>query len=439
MNEEFLTVSQLNTFIKDVIQAGFPQPVWVCGEIQGYDRQKGKNHIFFQLVEKDPDSHQQKATIDLVIWAGKKGAIETVCRSAEDVFEIRDDIEVKFLCQVDFYPPHGRVRLSVESIDPFFTLGKMAQEKQKLIARLKEEGALDKNKQLELTRVPLHVGVVTSDDSAAYNDFLSELKKSGYGFKVYLRNSLMQGKKAEKDVCSAMEDLSRIKGLDAIVITRGGGSLSELSCFDSEMIVKRIAASTLPVLSGIGHEINITVTDLAAHTHAKTPTAIAKFLVERIQDFCEQLDRYQEGIIEKAFDMIEEEKAELKGRALGLQSSTHQFFKDHSAHIIRMAEAVKTRPSLILREHHKNLIRYRETLAKSVKSRVHNDKSKLQGYQKIIDVASPVNTMKRGFSITRTGEGKLLKNTTGLHAEVKITTELAKGTIESQVVKISKE
>src|SRR5262245_54902833 len=169
MNEEFFTVSQLNHFIRDVLTAGIPQPVWVCGEIQGYDRQKDKNHIFFQLVEKDSESHQQKACIDLVIWAGNKIPIRQMLRAAAESFELKDDIEVKFLCKVDFYPPHGRVRLSVESIDPFFTLGKLAQEKQRLVRKLTEEGVLEKNKRMELSPVPLHIGLISSHDSAAYN------------------------------------------------------------------------------------------------------------------------------------------------------------------------------------------------------------------------------------------------------------------------------
>ena len=114
-------------------------------------------------------------------------------------------------------------RLVVENIDPTYTLGKIAQERQKLIAALKKEGVLEKNKQLFLDPIPLQIGLITSDDSAAYNDFISELKKSGYGFKILLRNTIMQGKNCEKDIIKALDDLKRIRNLDAVIITRGGG------------------------------------------------------------------------------------------------------------------------------------------------------------------------------------------------------------------------
>ena len=117
MEREYLQVSELNQYIKDVISSGFPQPVWVCGEIQQYDRNRGKNHIFFELVEKDSKTKSVVARIGLVIFAGRKSFIQQTLKRSENAFELKDDIEVKFACKVDFYAPHGAVRLIVEDID----------------------------------------------------------------------------------------------------------------------------------------------------------------------------------------------------------------------------------------------------------------------------------------------------------------------------------
>src|SRR4051812_12225582 len=117
-----LSVSELNTLIKDVVNMGFPNAVWVCGEIQGFDRNKDKKHVFFDLCEKDAVSQDIVARIGLVIFSGKKIFIEEVLQQTPNAFELKDDIEVKFLCRVDFYPPHGAMRLIVESIDPIYTL-----------------------------------------------------------------------------------------------------------------------------------------------------------------------------------------------------------------------------------------------------------------------------------------------------------------------------
>src|SRR3989338_2157206 len=183
VENKVLSVSELNSLIKDVVNMGFPNAVWVCGEVQGFDRNKDKKHIFFDLCEKDPVTKDIVASIGLVIFHGKKIYIEEILRTAENAFAIKDDIEVKFLCKVDFYPPHGSMRLVVESIDPVHTLGKIAQQRQKIIALLRQEGLLDKNKTVLLPEVLLKIGLITAFDSAAYHDFIGELQKSKLGFK----------------------------------------------------------------------------------------------------------------------------------------------------------------------------------------------------------------------------------------------------------------
>lgn len=434
MNPEFLTVSQLNNFIKDVLSAGFPQPVWVCGEIQGFDRNRGKKHVFFELVEKDANSQEIVSRIGLVIFFNRRAYIESILKQAENAFELKDDIEVKFACQVDYYAPHGAVRLVVENIDPTYTLGKLAQERQKLIALLKEKGVLDQNKKIELPLVPLKLGLITSDDSAAYNDFMSEIKRSGYRFRVYLRNTVMQGKAAEADVCRAIDELTRLEGLDVIIITRGGGSIADLSCFDSQKIAEKIAVSRLPVLSGIGHEINTTITDLAAHTFAKTPTAIAQFLVERIGLFLETLNERGREISDLALNKISDERNRVKESAFNLRQFTTAYFRDHNSQLIRLAEALKQRPILLLKDNRKELQHREESFERALKQFFQNAQLKLRGYEKIVDFVHPINTMKRGFSITRTSDGKILRQAEKVKAGQVIRTELAEGVVDSKVL-----
>src|SRR5476651_796660 len=218
MSDEFLTVSELNQFIRDVLSSGFPQAVWVCGEIQGYDRGKDKKHVFFELCEKDPLTRDITARIGLVIFAQARPRIDAILKKAENAFELKYAIEVKFLCKVDFYPGHGQVRLIVEAIDPIHTLGKIAQDRQRLISLLKQKGVLDKNKQLRLPDVILKVGLITSYDSAAYHDFISELKRSGYAFKVFMVNAIMQGKNTEVSIIKALSLLEKTDEVDVIVI-----------------------------------------------------------------------------------------------------------------------------------------------------------------------------------------------------------------------------
>jgi len=438
MSKDYLKVSELNQLIQSVIHAGFPQPVWVCGEIQGYDRNRSKNHIFFELVEKDPRSKSIIAKASLVLFAGRKIHVQDILKQNENAFVLKDDIEVKFACSIDFYPPHGAMRLIVESIDPTFTLGRLAQEKQKLIALLKEKGVLDKNKQMDLPAVPLRIGLITSDDSAAYNDFYSELSKSGFAFQVYLRNTLMQGAKAEQDVSGAIAELQKIEDLDLIVITRGGGSIADLSCFDSQLIAETIARCRLPVLSGIGHEINIAITDMAAHTYAKTPTAIAQFLVSRVQMFLDDLEAKLEIILEGAQAIIKEEQDRLKNCVVGLNNHTRSYFKDHHEQLIRIQEILRQRPGRLLQNNRQSLDNARDVLKRAVKVYLNNGRQRLNSYEKMIDMVHPANTIKRGFSITRSPDGKVLKSIRATHSGDIVHTEVADGVIQSKVQGVKK-
>ena len=437
MSDEFLTVSELNHFIRDVLSSGFPQAVWVCGEIQGYDRGKDKKHVFFELCEKDPDTRDITARIGLVIFAQARPKIEAILKKAENAFELKDDIEVKFLCKVDFYLGAGQVRLIVESIDPVHTLGKIAQDRQRLMALLKQKGILDKNKQLPLSDVILNIGLITSYDSAAYHDFVSELKRSGYGFKIFVVNSIMQGKNTEHSIIKALKILQETLEVDVIVITRGGGSIAELSCFDSEKIAMAIAQSSVPVLSGIGHEINTTVTDLCAHTFAKTPTAIAKFLIDHLNKFMVGVAERQERLIEGLRQVLRRSRVRLKDRAFSLQAQTIGLIKSHHQHLASVSEALKRTPAVRFKEARKSLADRQEHLKKIIYLHLQNSRTKINHYQKLTQMADPKNTLKRGFSITRSHDGQLIRSIKDANEGKKITTQLVDGIINSTVIRHS--
>lgn len=431
MLPDHLSVSELNTLIKDVVDAGFPRTLWVCGEINGLDRYKNSTHLFFDIVEKDPAGKSVKAKIGVAIWAGVRPRIEAVLKKAENAFELKDGIEVKLSGKVDFYPPYGTLRFIVDSIDPVHTLGKMAQDRQKLIAELEKKGVLAKNKMVALSEVPLHIGLVTSFDSAAYNDFMHELKKSGYSFRVHLARALMQGKNCEASVCAGIKGLNAISGLDAIVITRGGGSVSELSAFDSKDIALAIAGSRYPVLTGIGHEINMTVSDLAAHTFEKTPTAIAVFLSERIKAFLEGLEVRHAELLDLAQDMVEEARGRLRNDALRLQASTGRLFNVSREATGIVAQRLKHAAFERIRQERTLLAKETDQCKRTIHLRFEKAQTKIAAYQKMAEFASPVKILKRGFSITRSASGKVVRSSSAVSKGDALTTDVLDGKINS--------
>ena len=435
-SDEFLTVSELNNYIRTVLTSGFPAPLWICGEIQGI---RDKKHLYFSLNEKDPESNAVMAKINVTIWANARPKIEAILSKAENGFTLKDDIEVKLLCKVDFYPPFGTVNVVVEGIDPTYTLGKIAQDRQRLINTLKQKGVLDQNKKLQMPRLPLTIGLITSYDSAAYHDFVDELKKSGYSFKILLVDAIMQGKTCEASVAAAIKTLNRINSADVIVITRGGGSIADLSCFDSAMIAEAIAASRLPVLSGIGHEINTTVTDLAAHTFAKTPTATARYLIGRIEEFVRHLEEKKEHLFDLADKQLGAQRDRIRNHAISMQQSTMGLIKAQQNLLTRLKETFKRLPASKIKEARVQSDQKMTDLKRLIQLHLQQSKVKIVNYQKLVEVADPIKILKRGFSISRTANGKAVKSVEDIKKGSMITTQLSNGILTSEVQEIQKE
>ena len=219
----------------------------------------------------------------------------------------------------------------------------------------------------------------------------------------------MQGKNTENSIVKALKALEDTGEAQVIVITRGGGSIAELSCFDSEKIATAIAQLSIPVLSGIGHEINTTVTDLSAHTFAKTPTAIAKFLVERLKEFIEGIDQ----------------------RAFFLQTRTLGLLKSHHQRLAGIIEALQRTPAARFKGSRKSLGETQEHLKKIIYLLLQNSRTKISQYQKLTQMADPKNTLKRGFSITRSKEGHLIRSVKDTKDIKAITTQLVDGIVNS--------
>ena len=192
-------------------------------------------------------------------------------------------------------------------------------------------------------------------------------------------------------------------------------------------------ASRLPVLTGIGHEINVTITDLAAHTYQKTPTATAQFIVTLVKDYIDKLDALFTDLCELTENVLVAEKQKLKDTALGLQGSTRDYLQAHQEKLITLSEAIKRQPVTLLKDKAKMLRQQREFLSKMIQQRFHNEREALKHHQKFIDAVDPINTVKRGFSIVRAPSGKVVKSIAHLKPQEKLLTEVLDGIIESEV------
>ncbi len=275
--EHTFGVGELTASIQRAVARAFPAEVWVRGEINGLRAAGANGHLYFSLCERN-SRRGPTSTLNVALFRQDRQRVEHELRQWPD-FRLADGLEVRIRGRVQY--AYGRVSVVMSAVDPVHTLGRLAAARDRVLRSLAADGLLGANGALPLPLVPLHVGLVTSAGSAACEDVLGELAASGAGFRVALADARVQGTEAEASLLRALAAMARLRP-DVVLLVRGGGSRTDLSTFDGGRLARAIAAMPVPVLTGIGHEIDTSVADEVAHTSCKTPTACAAELVERV-------------------------------------------------------------------------------------------------------------------------------------------------------------
>ena len=376
--EPTLTVAQLNAGIGAVLGRAFPDEVWVRGEIANLSRPQS-GHVYFDLVDAE-------CALSVTLWASDRQVVNAVLRRSGGAVRMSDGTEVRIRVRVAWYPKRGQVSLRMLSIDPAYTLGRLAEARELLLQRLRAEGLLARQPALAFAPVPLTVGLVTSDNSAAAHDFLMTLEASGYSWRVVLADARVQGIDAEGSVLAALASL-RGAGVDVVCVVRGGGARTDLAVFDSEVIARAIALYPVPVLTGIGHETDTTVADLVAHRRCLTPTACAGALVERVSQWCARLHDRRRSIARAAMRAVDRSVVDRLARQLARDAPR---VLDHAT---RTVDNIETR----------------------------------------VRAYDPARTLARGWSITRDADGRLVRSASDAPRGTILVTSLADGVVRSTV------
>ncbi len=428
------SVLSLNRRVGELLSMVFPQPVWVRGEIAEVSRTNTRGHSYFRLCEPSPDGMGQPlAVIDCALFAGSRPDIVRSFARESQVFHLKEGMTVRVRGMVTIWDRGGRYQLIVDDIDPSWSMGDQAMKLRRLVDRLRGEGVLQTNGQLEMPPVPLRIGLVTSRESAASQDFLQGLMDSGYPFRVFAAWASMQGENTAESVIGAFNSLLSVPDLDAVVLTRGGGSATDLAWFNDEHIAGVISQVPWPVISGIGHETDSTLPDFVSHTSVKTPTQCAEFLVNRVADFLGNIDslavvlhrsvsrrlaRAREvlsslaGVISRtgamAFRMERHRLGTLQRllerAARGAVKGTASELSDITAAFRRMLETCTFRRSM------KELDRLRNTLAVSARQRLALALSRLESLQTSVSGNDPERLYGRGWATVRNADGELLRS-----------------------------
>jgi len=392
--ERPLTVSELTAGIKRTLEDGFPD-VWVVGEISR-PRAYPSGHIYLTLKDKD-------ATISAVIWRSTAARLP---------FDPEEGMEVLARGRVNLYPPRGQYQLDIRVLEPRGVGGqKRAFEEMK--ARLAEEGMFDADRKRPLPFLPKGIGVVTSPVGAAIRDVITVLRRRCPQVPVILRPALVQGDGAAASVARAIEDLNARDDLDVLIVGRGGGSLEDLWAFNEETVARAIAGSRLPVISAVGHEVDVTIADLVADVRAATPSAAAEIAVPFVPDLRSTLAVTRRRLATALAGTVTRRREKL--RAIATTFAVRQV-PDRLREVAQTLDDASRRARLAARA---ALGRARERMA-DLSARAES--------------LSPLRVLARGYSVTtRKGDRAPLRSASEVAAGAKIRIQLSEGSLGATV------
>ncbi len=373
---EAYSLLEVNQYIKRVLALNFEEPIWVECELNSVSNSRG--NLYLDLIEKDESSDDVVAKASATIWYRQFLFIKKKLKELTDSI-LSPGVKVKLKGNIVFSERYG-LSFNVIDIDPAFTFGQFEMNRQKIIDKLKSKDLIEVNASVPLPNVIQNIAVISSETAAGYQDFVSQLSENAYGydFNIKLYAAAMQGQKTEREVVAAIQAAKK-DGNNIIAIIRGGGSKLDLSGFDNYNIAFEIATSPLPVLTGIGHDIDMTVSDIVSHTVLKTPTAVADYIIDHNSQF--------EGEILLMMQQIEHE--------------TQQILELKNQELMLMQEKLSSIPSLIVQQYRHDLNTAYDNILSQAEYMIKDHNRTLDNYTQMLEMTKPKNVMKRGFAMVK--------------------------------------
>lgn len=394
---QVFTISQLNHVVHELLESGLPA-LWVEGEISNFIHHRN-GHMYFKLKD-------ESAEIEAVMFSDQNALLQ---------FEPGDGQKVIAFGQVTLYERRGRYQINIYEMRPA-GIGKLQLEFEKLKERLQGEGLFDARFKQPITRFPERIGIVTSPEGAALRDILKILRERYPVVEVLLFPVKVQGEGAAQEIAEAIRQANRyallLEKIDTLIVTRGGGSLEDLWAFNEEPVARAIFESSVPTISAVGHEVDITIADLVADVRAPTPTAAAQMAVP---DRRELLEYVQNSLVQ----LQQRISAYLEDRLLRM----HMFIRSHGLH----------RPTQLLREHQQTLDHSGELVGRAMRQRFVSLSERWQGLVGRLESLNPASVLRRGFSMVESEQGQIVHSAEQVTVGERLKIRLHQGRLLSRV------
>jgi len=452
---EKLSLTELQLIIRDSLYLALPDMYWVIAEISEI-KENFAGHCYLELIEKHPDEKNIRAKAKAIIWSSRYRFLKSLFENVTGE-SLKEGLKILVKTKVEYHEVYG-LSLVISDIDPSFTIGEMALKRQMIIKKLEQEGVFTMNRELDFPVVPQRIAIISSKNAAGYSDFISHLTGNSYGYVFYtsLIDTAMQGTETEQGVIFALNKIADYSDLfDLVVIIRGGGSQTDLSWFDNYNIAYHVTQFPVPILTGIGHDKDMSVTDMVAYKSLKTPTAVADYIVDcvaeaenNIIELSSAITDISRSIIEGNRIRIEESRikliplsrlmiSEIKDNLTGKIIEIINFGKEY---IVRSGLAPENQKSR-LRSAVKSCLNGRKVMIERniqdlivlTNNTLNRNIIKLAGLETNLSILSPDNVLRRGYTIT-THNGRIIKKSDQIQMGDVIDTQFSDGEVKSKVV-----
>ncbi|MDR0538687.1 MAG: exodeoxyribonuclease VII large subunit [Tannerellaceae bacterium] len=429
---EELTLAELAHRIKNAIAGALPGTYWVRAETSDV-RINPSGHCYLELIEKNERTGQISAKIRASIWASTfykiKYSFESIAGQP-----FASGIKILIKAKADYHELYG-LSLNIIDIDPAYTIGDMIRRRLEIIRRLQEDGVFTLNKELPLPILPNRIAIISSPTAAGYGDFVNQLENNSAGYVFYHRlfTAVMQGEKTETSIIAALENIFNHADLfDLTVIIRGGGATSELSSFDAYNLAAHCAQFPLPILTGIGHDRDETVLDMVAHKMLKTPTAVAEYLINRIDQTANEQRSIQQTICATFSARIQKEKQRLHSYAARIPSIVIKRLDRNRTMLNALEAQLPVKIAAVINKNNTILDNAKNSLLTNTQKHIAAQKHALSLAEQFIQMASPDYNLKRGYTLTLKN-GIIVKRASALSPGDEITTHFIDGDVKSHI------
>ena len=427
---ESISLLEYNNRIKGLLYDPTVQSCWVTAETS--DLRVSRGHCYLELLQKN-DAGVTIARLGAVIWASTFAQLNHHFQQVTGK-PLASNMKVMVKLSANFHEQYG-LKAIINDINAEFTLGDMERIRREIIAKLTAEGIIDMNRQLDWGPAPQRIAVISARGAAGYGDFLNQLHNNDHGLKFYtcLFEAVMQGANCVPSVIAALDRIAAVEDMfDCVVIIRGGGSTSDLNSFDNYDLGANIAQFPLPIITGIGHDRDVTIPDMVSKLHVKTPTAAASFLVQCGKAQLDRLSQLTEAIAVISREAIAHSREQLAYYGNFIPLTAQKLVETSRLKLKNLAQALPLVLNSRLDNERVGLHHKREAMKQAVTSRIDREKLRLEALGDKLTLLSPQNTLNRGYSLT-TVNGHVITSATAVAPGDRIVTALKDGSITSTV------